>query len=230
VKWFKFALALLLVPAAIALAMTSWQVARALTFDHHAWRNSLGLAFCTGYALWLVVFVLLPPPMRTYVLGHELTHAIWALMMGARVGRLRVRKTGGQVQTDKLNWAIALAPYFFPFYAMLFMAIFFAAHAIWELDRYFFILFFLVGLGWSFHVTFTLMMLFHTRQTDVQSQGVTFSAVVIVIMNLLTMLAVAICLSRAITLKAVTAWLMQDLTWIYGWVLDKVVVLWHRAR
>jgi hypothetical protein len=230
VKWLKLAVAFLLMPAVVALAMTAWEAARALTFGQGTWQGQLGIAFCAGYVLWLTVFALLPPPMRTYVLGHELTHAIWALLMGARVSDMRVGKTGGQVKTDKLNWAIALAPYFFPFYAMLFMAIFFAAHAIWGLDRYFVVLFFLVGLGWSFHVTFTLMMLLHTRQTDVQSQGIIFSAVIIVAINLLTMLVVAICLSRTITVRAVTTWLGQDLAWVYGWVLDKVLLLWHRAR
>ena len=96
--------------------------------------------------LWLLVFVFLPKPIRTYVLGHELTHAIWALLMGARVSGLTVRKAGGQVRTSKTNWAITLAPYFFPFYAVLFMTGFFIAHAIWDLTPYFWILFELLSL------------------------------------------------------------------------------------
>src|SRR5436190_23144549 len=98
-----------------------------------------------GYACVLLVYAFLPKPMRTYVLGHELTHALWALMMGARVSGLKVRKTGGQVKTSKTNWLITLAPYFFPFYAVLFVGLFFLARAIWNLDQYL-VLFFLIGL------------------------------------------------------------------------------------
>jgi hypothetical protein len=230
VKWLKFVVAVLLLPAAVALSLTAWQVARELVFIPASWRGGPGLAFAAGYALWLVVFVLLPPPMRTYVLGHELTHAMWALLMGARVSGLRVSKTGGQVKTDKLNWVIGLAPYFFPFYAMLFIALFFIAHAVWGLENHMEWLFFLVGLGWSFHVTFTLMMLLHTEQSDVKTQGVVFSVVTIYLMNLLTMLAVVTCLSQAITVRAVAGALERNLISVYGWVLDNILWLWHRAR
>ena len=139
--------------------MTAARIGGQVSFAPHTLTEPSLWAFATGYALWLGVFVFLPKPMRTYVLGHELTHAIWALMMGARVGGLKVKKTGGQVRTSKVNWLIALAPYFFPFYAMLFIGVFFITYAIWNLSAYLWVLFFLVGLGWSFHVTFTLMML-----------------------------------------------------------------------
>ena len=97
------------------------------------------------------------------------------------------------------NRRLSLAPYFFPFYAMLFIVAFLIAHAVWNLASQMWVLFFLVGLGWSFHVTFTLMMLLSVRQPDVQSQGVLFSTVVIYLMNLLTMTVAATALSKAVT-------------------------------
>jgi hypothetical protein len=178
-----------------------------------------------GYALWLAVFAFLPKPMRTYVLGHELTHAIWALLMGARVGGLKVKKTGGQVRTSKTNWFIALAPYFFPFYAMLFIGLFLLAHAIWNLAAHFWVLFFLVGLGWSFHVTFTLMMLLTVKQPDVTSQGVVFSVVVIYCMNLLLMTLTAAALSGTTTFVMLARSLGGDLLTAYVWTLDKLAAL-----
>ncbi len=190
---------------------------------------SPGLAFGAGYLLWLVVFAFLPKPMRTYVLGHELTHALWALMMGARVEGLKVRETGGQVRTSKTNWLITLAPYFFPFYAMLFIALFFLAHWIWNLERYMPVLFFLVGLGWSFHVTFTLMMLLHARQPDIQSQGRLFSLVVVYWMNVLVISLTAALLSRSVSVAALAAAIGHDFLLAYGWTLDKVMAVWHHA-
>jgi membrane-associated HD superfamily phosphohydrolase len=229
VRLLKFFVGVLLLPACAALTMTAWRLALHVSFAPNAMASPALWAFVGGYALWLAVFAVLPKPMRTYVLGHELTHAFWALMLGARVSGLKVRKTGGQVRTSKTNWFIALAPYFFPFYAMLFMAVFFLAYAIWDLGAYLWVLFFLVGLGWSFHITFTLMMLLAVKQPDVQSQGVVFSAVVIYGMNLLIMGLMMAALSRAVTFGALARSLGGDLGTAYGWTLDNLVALWHDA-
>ena len=164
-RWVKFLIAILLLPAVSGATVAAWQVGHTLLAGSS---SGPAIAFGAGYLLWLLVFVFLPKPVRTYVLGHELTHAVWALVMGARVSGLSVRKAGGQVRTSKTNWAITLAPYFFPFYAMLLMAGFFIAHAIWDLTAHFWILFFLVGLGWSFHITFTIMVLVTVNQPDVK--------------------------------------------------------------
>jgi hypothetical protein len=229
VRLLKLLLGILLLPACAALTMTAWRLGGQVSFAPHPLADPALWAFAGGYALWLAVFVFLPKPMRTYVLGHELTHAIWALMMGARVGGLKVKKTGGQVRTSKVNWFIALAPYFFPFYAMLFIGLFFIAHAIWNLSAYLWVLFFFVGLGWSFHVTFTLMMLLTVKQPDIESQGVLFSVVVIYCMNLLTMALTVAALSRSVTFAALAQSLAGDLVAAYGWTLDKLVILWHGA-
>jgi len=228
VKFVKLLIGVLLLPACAALTLAAWRVARQLSFGQ-VLTDSTVWGFVAGYALWLAVFAFLPKPMRTYVLGHELTHAFWALLMGARVGGLKVKKTGGQVRTSKTNWFIALAPYFFPFYALLFIALFFIAHAIWNLERYMWVLFFLVGLGWSFHVTFTLMMVLTTKQPDIESQGALFSAVVIYCMNLLVMALMVAALSRSVTFAMLARSLGGSLGATYGWTLDKLAALWHHA-
>jgi hypothetical protein len=229
VRILKFFLGVLLLPACGALTMTAWQLAKQVSFSPHALNDSALWAFIGGYGLWLVVFACLPKPMRTYVLGHELTHAIWALLMGARVSDLKVKKTGGQVRTSKTNWFIALAPYFFPFYAMVFIGLFFLAYAIWNLAAYMWVLFFLVGLGWSFHVTFTLMMLLTVKQPDVESQGVVFSTVVIYCMNLLIMALTAVALSRSATFSMLAKSLGGDLIAAYSWTVDKLLAVWDYA-
>ena len=226
-RWVKFLIALLLLPACAGLTVVAWHVGHGLLAG-----TNLGpaLAFGAGYLLWLLVFAFLPKPVRTYVLGHELTHAIWALLMGARVSGLSVRKAGGQVSTSKTNWAITLAPYFFPFYAVLFMAAFFIAHAICDLTPHFWVLFFLIGLGWSFHVTFTIMVLFTVSQPDVKSQGVLFSAVVIYLMNLLTMIATATLLSQSLTFGQLAHAIGTQVPAGYVWTLDKCAVMWEYAQ
>lgn len=227
-KWVKFLLALALLPACVALTSTALSVAQQVAAGFWNGGHHAGLAFLAGYALWLATFCLLPRPTRAYVLGHELTHALWALLMGARVGGLRVSQHGGQIRTSKTNWLIALAPYFFPFYAMLFIVLFFVAHWVWGLDRFFWLLFFLVGLGWSFHVTFTLMVLLTVRQPDVQSQGRFFSAVVIYLMNLVMIVVTTTALAHSVDFSELGRWLLADLWEAYRWSLDKLVWLWHR--
>ena len=231
-KIIKFFIAVLLLPACGALTLSACHVGRELLNSPDGWLSwsSPLVAFGAGYGLWLVAFVLLPKPMRTYVLGHELTHAFWALLMGARVGGLKVGKTGGQVKTSKTNWFITLAPYFFPFYAMLFIGLFFTANAIWGLNNYFGWLFFLVGLGWSFHVTFTLMTLLQSSQPDLKSQGFLFSAVVIYCMNLLVLLLfMATLSSQTFSLRALVGTIASDCVTAYGWTLDNLLAVCHYA-
>lgn len=223
-RWLKFAIAALLLPACVAATLTSAEITHSLIAGSRA---SSAVAFGAGYGLWLAIFAFLPKPTRTYVLGHELTHALWALLMGARVSGLKVRKTGGQVRTSKTNWVITLAPYFFPFYAVIFIAGFFIAHAIWNLSAYFWLLFFLVGLGWSFHVTFTLMILLSVEQPDVKSQGALFSAVMIYLMNLLTITVSATALSRALTFRVLAHSFVANIVVAYGWTLDNLGALWN---
>ena len=113
---------------------------------------------------------------------------------------------------------------------MLFMAGFFIAHAIWNLTAYFWILFFLVGLGWSFHVTFTIMVLFTVNQPDVKSQGALFSAVMIYLMNLLTMTVTAALLSRSLTFAKLAQAFGDNLPASYVWTLDKFAALWDYVQ
>jgi hypothetical protein len=143
-----------------------------------------GWALPIGFIAWAAVFLLLPRPIRTYVLGHELTHALWALLMGGRVGKMKIGKSGGHVELTKTNFVITLAPYFFPFYTVLVIAGYYLsgiwlnveAYRIWWLAG--------VGFTWSFHITFTVQML-SERQPDIQEHGRIFSYLVIYIMNLL---------------------------------------------
>lgn len=226
-KTFKLLLALALLPACAAATLTARETAIRLLPTA---ATTPTLAFMAGYGLWLLIFVALPKPTRVYILGHELTHAFWTLLLGGRVRKIEVGKSSGRVQTDKVNWFVALAPYFFPFYAMLFIALFFLAHWIWNLTPWFWALFALVGFAWSFHITFTLMLLFTVAQPDLKSQGYLFSLVVIYLMNLLTMLVTATALSPHLRFADLSSSLWQHSLSCYGWTLDKLLLLWQHLR
>jgi hypothetical protein len=59
---------------------------------------------------------------RAYVLGHELTHALAAWSVGAKVHDIVVTDKGGHVDLSKCNAFIALAPYCVPIYTLAVVA------------------------------------------------------------------------------------------------------------
>ena len=80
---------------------------------------------------------------------------------------------GGHVVVDKTNFLIALAPYFFPLYAVMVVAVFAVGHLVWNWKHYLVWFHLLVGAAYAFHVTLTAHVL-KTRQSDITSQGYLF--------------------------------------------------------
>lgn len=137
-----------------------------------------------GFAFWLFLFFAMPRPVRTYILAHELTHALWGWLMGARVSRLRVWAKGGSVSVSRSNFLISLAPYFFPLYTVLAIAGYYLLSIFFDLRAYEPFWLALVGLTWSFHLTFTVTTLMQ-HQPDIRQNGRLFSYALIYFMNVL---------------------------------------------
>ena len=176
-KWIKFIIAILLLPFCAGAAKALWLVLRASYGADTVWVPLLAGAVC-----WIVIYALLPKPMWVYVFGHELTHVIWTWLFGGRVKKMKITSEGGHVITSKTNFLIALAPYFFPFYAALVVAVFATGHLIFGWKNYLVWFHLVVGMAYAFHVTLTWQAL-KTRQSDVTSQGYLFSAVIIFLGN-----------------------------------------------
>lgn len=182
-KNLKFAAGLLLLPLAVAASRAAAGSFPGLSAWSEMDRNTAW--FVGGFLLWLLLFFAYPRPIRTYVLGHELTHALWGLIMGARVSKLRVSKKGGSVTLDKTNLWITLAPYFFPFYTALALGAYLLAGLAWDMTLYRPFWYGLFGLTWAFHLTFTIIIL-QIRQPDIHEHGRLFSYVLIYCINLAT--------------------------------------------
>lgn len=169
-----------------------------------------------GAACWVVIYLLLPKPMWIYVFGHELTHALWAWLFGGRVKKFKAASDGGHVVVDKSNFLIALAPYFFPLYAVLVVAAFAIGHMLWGWKSYLVWFHLLVGAAYAFHLTLTAHIL-KTRQSDISSQGYLFSGVVIFLGNALVLL---------IGIPLLTA--RVDLTTMLGWWFENTTAVIHQ--
>jgi hypothetical protein len=136
--------------------------------------------------------------MLVYVFGHELTHALWVLLMGGRVSRFRVGREGGHIVTDRNNFWIALAPYFFPLYSLIVIAGYGVLGLFFNVQPYGRLLYALIGATWAFHFTFTCWMI-PKKQTDLTDHGTSFSLVVIYLMNLALLSVMLVLASSQIT-------------------------------
>ena len=172
----------------LALLPMCWGVSRAF-FDSiviaagtTGWMGPEALSLLGGIAAFALAWFALSHPVRMYVLGHELTHALWGLLFGARPSDVRVSASGGSVKLTKSNMLITLAPYFFPFYTFIVIVVALITYAFFKPLPYLPLWLFLVGFTWAFHVLFTLETL-GQRQPDVKLYGRIFSWTFIFLVN-----------------------------------------------
>jgi len=132
------------------------------------------LSLLGGIAAFALCWLAIPHPVRAYVLGHELTHAIWGMAFGAMPSKLRVSEAGGSVNLTKSNMLITLAPYFFPFYTFVVIIAALATYAFVRPLPFMPLWMFMIGFTWAFHVLFTLQSLTE-RQPDIALYGRVFS-------------------------------------------------------
>jgi hypothetical protein len=182
-RWVNFVVAIFLLPVCAILTQTFFTVFARATVTQRLWAAEEFWFFSLGAVLWLIAFFGLPRPMLVYVFGHELTHALWVLLMGGRVSRFRVGRDGGHIVTDRNNFWIALAPYFFPLYSLITIAGYGILGLFLNVQPYGRLLYALIGATWAFHFTFTCWMI-PKKQTDLTDNGTFFSLVVIYLMNL----------------------------------------------
>lgn len=182
-RWVKSVVGVFLLPLAWVLTQTFFSVFTHVTVHAEFWATAEFWFFSLGVLIWLVPFFMLPRPVTCYVFGHELTHAIWVWLMGGRVSEFRVTAKGGHIMADKINTWIALAPYFFPIYSLLAIAVYGLAGLFWDMTPFQPVLFMLIGATWAFHVTFTLWMI-PKGQSDLAYGGMFFSLIVIYLLNL----------------------------------------------
>ncbi|MEO6847419.1 MAG: hypothetical protein ABI443_07815 [Chthoniobacterales bacterium] len=197
-RWVKFVVAIFLMPLAWVLTETFFTMFAHTTVEDQFWRTEEFYFFALGCVLWIIAFVGLPRPMWIYVFGHELTHAMVVWLIGGEVSRFEVSAKGGHVITNRVNTWVALAPYFVPIYSILSIVLWGWVSLIYDLSSFREALFALIGAGWAFHLTFTIIMI-PKGQTDLEYGGHFFSLMVIYIMNLCVMTVLVIIASPKVT-------------------------------
>ncbi len=203
-KWLKFILGILLLPVCAGALPALARVVRVSGGASEVW-----VPLGAGAACWLVVFSLLPKPMWIYVVGHELTHVVWSWLFGGKVKKFKATSQGGEVVITKSNFLVALAPYFFPLYAVLVVLVFLAGHLLWGWARWTPLFHLLLGAAYAFHVTLTWEIL-KTKQSDITGQGYLFSGVVIFLGNVLVLLLGIPLLTGQGRLLTVLGWWLES--------------------
>jgi hypothetical protein len=164
--------------------------------------------FCSGYLRTAFLYL--------YVLGHELTHAIFVIFFRGRVTDFHVSAEGGYITTNKSNMVIALSPYFVPFWSIIVVIFHLALRHLGgvsaDWDRW---LHAALGVTWTFHMIWTLWMI-PRDQPDLKENGTFLSLVVISLANLLVLVAL-LCAADASPWRSVVdfsrEWLRHAATW-----------------
>ncbi|MEO7098739.1 MAG: hypothetical protein ABI162_05215 [Luteolibacter sp.] len=162
------------------------------------WHRSEFWYFATGALVmtgWFWSGLLQPFFLYIYVLGHELTHAIFVLIYRGKVTDFHVSADGGYITTNKTNLVIALSPYFVPFWAVI-------SAVLYVMVRYFFgfssewdrALYAIMGVTWTFHMMWTLWMI-PRDQPDLKENGTFLSLVIIYLANLLVLVGL-LCVAK----------------------------------
>ncbi|OGR50377.1 MAG: hypothetical protein A2X34_03395 [Elusimicrobia bacterium GWC2_51_8] len=156
---------LLLVPALAAAASTA-----VFLFDAFS-RVNVTLPLLLGAAVHLVIHKPLSKNGCAYVMAHECSHALAALLSGAKIKKISVKKHSGYVLTDSTNTFITLAPYFVPFYAVAAGLLYFLAGFFVDIRpaRPYFLA--LSGFFLSFHALSTIEILTGPLQSDIKKAG-----------------------------------------------------------
>ncbi len=189
-RFARWSLALLLLPLCW---VTTWTfLAR---FSHAAvnqdfWRTAEFWYFATGALVmvgWFWSGLLQTFFLYLYVLGHELTHAVFVVLYRGKVTDFHVSADGGYITTNKTNLVIALSPYFVPFWAILSAGAYAAVRYFGEIsEEWDHLLYGLMGVTWTFHMVWTLWMI-PRDQPDLKENGTFLSLVIIYLANLLVL-------------------------------------------
>ncbi len=171
------------------------------------WYFAMGVVLMIG---WFSSGLLKSFFLYIYVLGHELTHAVFVLIWQGKVTEFHVSTSGGYITTNKTNWMIALSPYFVPLWSVIAAVIFALLRLFFDLGPAWSLAFYgVMGVTWTFHVAWTLWMI-PRDQPDLKENGTFLSLVVIFFGNLLVLVGL-LCLASG---SPIDSFVMFGKEWI----------------
>ena len=175
-KTLKFLLGIAILPFCLGF---TWQFIVAIFIV--SYKPVVPFYFAAGGLSYFIIHILFKKPILTYVFGHELTHALFAVLFGGSVKSFHASERGGRVTITRSNVIITLAPYFFPLYTFIALVLYWIARAadVRGAEGW---LVYLAGATYAFHLILTFSFL-QTDQNDIREHGAVFSYPLIFLFN-----------------------------------------------
>lgn len=213
-KFIKFVVGILLIPACVGATIAFYRLffVRENIIKTQFW-------FLAGFIVYVIIYSIFQNPIKTYVYGHELSHAIWTWLFKGKVKNFSASAEGGSVTVSKTNFLISLAPYFFPFYTFLAFVAYLVIISFWRIDRAYFNVFkFVLGFTWAFHFVLTVFVMLKD-QDDIKENGAIFSIFFIYLANVVVLGCLLIYLSREVTIERFVSSMIFNIKAQYTYIL-----------
>jgi hypothetical protein len=193
----RWLMAIFLLILGVITTLTLFDLLSSHSFAKGFWYSPEFWLFATGSILmsgWFFSKLQQRFFLHLYVLGHELTHAVFAMLHLGRIVELKASADGGYIATNKHNVIISLSPYFFPFWSMMIIGIYGPLAYFVDLpEKSEQVLYLLTGATWTFHILWTLWMI-PRDQPDLRDNDTFFSLAMIYLANILA-LSLLFCLA-----------------------------------
>ncbi len=150
------------------------------------------LVGCLLFVSLKISLVLESALVYVYVLGHELTHALAALISFGKVQSVHVDRTGGYVETDADNLFIALSPYFVPLWMLCWLGVLFGVNYFIPFEAFDAWLYGGLGFWWTFHLYWTVWII-PREQPDMLENGLLFSMLLVMLANVGILVGILCC-------------------------------------
>ncbi|MDR2395504.1 MAG: hypothetical protein LBD57_02685 [Endomicrobium sp.] len=184
------------------------------------------ISFWLGILVYIVFQVVLYKPMRLYVFGHELSHAIAGILSGAKVKKFNAGKDSGNVVLNKDNLCITLAPYFFPIYTIIIVVVYFLCGCFFYVKPFYNYFLFFVGISIAFHIALTVYVL-GIEQSDLKVYGTFFSYVIILFINFIVFAVIlSLVFLNGISIKSIFVEYFKNIIAIYKFIYYGVIDIW----
>lgn len=187
---YSYSLALVLLPFCVISTFALFMLTGEVNMQNDAfWINLFKtksfFGFLIGFLLmkaWFFVKEVQHFLLYAYVLGHELTHALFVYLSFGKVTEMKVSHEGGYILSNKHNVWISLSPYFVPFWAVALALPLLLLRLFWDFPLSEQLIYLVLGAGWFFHLLWTLWMI-PQEQPDLQEHGTLFSLSFIYLIN-----------------------------------------------
>ncbi len=196
----KFFVGILLLPTAFFALVGLLDIVIALLKAY-----KITILFLLGGGLYALLHFFVYDFSRFYVLAHEFTHALSALLCGYKVSNVNVKQNSGSVKVSDANVFVLLSPYAVPFYAVLLVLVYFLVGLFYPVLIYRSTVIAMLGFFSVMHFIHTYKALTEVSQPDVKlAGGSIFSFSVIILFNALIITAlIEFCFPGLLPLKQI---------------------------